>query len=590
MSKTAQNNQAKTNPARKGTFSRVLKLLAPNYHKLIASLVLAALVVISTLMVPVFSGQAVDYVIGKDNVDFGGLIRALVSLALAVVCTGLCQWILNVLTNRVAYDLLQDMRTRAFAKLQKLPLSYIDTQRHGDIVNRIVTDVEQFSNGLIMAFQQFFTGVLTIVLTLCYMFALNVPVTLVVICVTPVSIIAARFIATKSFKHFHNQSAARGEVASITEEYIGGKDVLCALDASDVALDTFVKADAQLQQTSFKAVFYSSLINPTTRFVNALVYAGVGIFGALAAINSTLSVGGLTAFLSYANQYTKPFNDISEVVTELQNSLACAARLFELLDEDEEPADVPDAETLSDVKGRVELDKVFFSYTPEKPLIEDYSLSVKPGMRVAIVGPTGCGKTTMINLLMRFYDVTSGSICIDGHDISKVTRASLRNAWAMVLQETWVKNATVAQNIALAKPDATREEIIEAAKAAYADEFIRRLPEGYDTMLDGGESSISAGQRQLLCIARAMLADSPMLILDEATSNIDTRTEVKVQKAFAKLMEGRTSFVVAHRLSTVRESDIIVAMRDGHIVETGTHEELLAQKGFYASLYNSQFS
>lgn len=572
------------------TFSRVCKLLAPSWPRLLAALILATLVVVSTLMVPVFSGQAVDCALSAGNVDTAGLVKALQGLALAVVCTVLSQWALNAITNRVAYDLLKEMRTEAFAKLQRLPLSYIDTERHGDIVNRIVTDVEQFSNGLVMAFQQFFTGILTIILTLCYMFALNAAVTLVVICVTPVSIIAARFIATKSFKHFHNQSEARGELATITEEYIGGKDVVSSFDAAGIAEAKFNTADEQLRKTSFKAVFYSSLINPTTRFVNSLVYAGVGIFGALAAIQGTLTVGGLTSFLSYANQYTKPFNDISEVITELQNSLACAARLFELLDEEEEPADVEGAEVLSDVKGNVELSHVYFSYTPDKPLIEDYSLSVKAGMRVAIVGPTGCGKTTMINLLMRFYDVNSGSIKIDGHDISQVTRASLRDAWAMVLQETWVKSATVAENIALAKPDATREEIQAAAKAAYADEFIRRLPKGYDTKLDGGESSISAGQRQLLCIARAMLASSPMLILDEATSNIDTRTEVKVQAAFNKLMEGRTSFVVAHRLSTIREADIIVAMRDGHIVETGTHKELLAANGFYASLYNSQFS
>lgn len=577
-------------PARKGTFSRVCKLLAPSWARLVLALILATLVVVSTLMVPVFSGQAVDCAVGKGEVNMAGLVISLRNLALAVVCTAICQWALNAITNRVAYDLLKEMRQEAFAKLQKLPLSYIDTERHGDIANRIVTDVEQFSNGLIMAFQQFFTGLLTIILTLCYMFALNAPVTLVVVCVTPVSIIAARFIATKSFTHFHNQSECRGELATITEEYIGGKDVITAFDAEGIAQDKFNKADAALKQTSFKAVFYSSLINPTTRFVNALVYAGVGIFGAINVINGGLTVGGLTAFLSYANQYTKPFNDISEVVTELQNSLACAARLFELLDEPEEPADAEGAPELKDVKGNVELKQVYFSYTPEKPLIEDYSLSVKAGQRVAIVGPTGCGKTTMINLLMRFYDVNSGSIEIDGNNIAKVTRASLRDAWAMVLQETWIKSATVAENIALAKPDATREEIQAAAKAAYADEFIKRLPQGYDTKLDGGESSISAGQRQLLCIARAMLADSPMLILDEATSNIDTRTEVKVQAAFNKLMEGRTSFVVAHRLSTIRNADIIVAMRDGHIVETGTHDELLAAGGFYASLYNSQFS
>lgn len=572
------------------TFARVCILLKPSLARLIISLLLATLVVVSTLMVPVFSGEAVDAALSQGQVNFEALYEALFKLAFAVVVTSSCQWLLNATTNRVAYDLVKEMRIAAFAKLQKLPLAYIDSHRHGDIANRIVTDVDQFSNGLIMAFQQFFTGVLTIILTLCYMFALNAVVTIVVVCVTPISIIAARFIATKSYKHFHNQSERRGELATITEEYIGGKDVVSAFDAEDLAQNLFVEADEKLRQASFKAVFYSSLINPTTRFVNNIVYAGVGIFGALAAINGSLTVGGLTAFLSYANQYTKPFNDISEVVTELQNSLACAARLFELLDETEEPEDDANALELTNVEGNVELKNVYFSYTPERPLIEDYSLSVKSGMRVAIVGPTGCGKTTMINLLMRFYDVNSGSISIDGHNIAEVTRASLRDSWAMVLQETWVKSATVAENIALAKPSATLEEIQAAAKASFADEFIKRLPQGYETKLDGGESSISAGQRQLLCIARAMLADAPMLILDEATSNIDTRTEVKVQAAFNKLMEGRTSFVVAHRLSTIREADIIVAMRDGHIVETGTHKELLAKNGFYASLYNSQFS
>lgn len=574
----------------KSTFSRVCSFLRPFWTRLALSLLLATIVVVSTLAVPVFSGDAVDSVVGLGQVDVNGLIRSLEYLAAAVIVCAISQLLLNDITNRIAYDVVKEMRSEAFDKLQRLPISYIDSHRHGDIINRVVTDVEQFSNGLIMAFQQFFTGILTIILTLCYMFALNWSVTLVVVCVTPVSIIAARFIAQGSYRHFKNQSVCRGELATITEEYIGAKQVLDTFDAYDTAQELYRASDAKLKDASFKAVFYSSLINPTTRFVNNLVYAGVGIFGALAAIQGNLSVGGLTAFLSYANQYTKPFNDISEVVTELQNSLACAGRLFELLDEKEEPKDVEDALELTEVSGAVKLEKVCFSYVSDKPLIEDYSLDVSPGMRVAIVGPTGCGKTTLINLLMRFYDVDAGSIQIDGHDVRTITRESLRAAWGMVLQETWVKSATVAENIALGKPEASREEIVAAAKAAYADEFICRLPKGYDTMLDGGVSSISAGQRQLLCIARAMLADAPMLILDEATSNIDTRTELRVQKAFAKLMEGRTSFVVAHRLSTVQESDIIVAMRDGHIIETGTHQELLAKNGFYASLYNSQFS
>ena len=456
-------------------------------------------------------------------------------------------------------------------------------------MNRVVTDVDQFSNGLVMTFQQFFTGVLAIVLTLAFMFSLNALVTLVVVCVTPSSILAAKLIAGRGYAYFHDQSARRGELTGVVEEYVGGKGAVEAFDAQGIAERRFEEVDARLAKTSFRAVFYSSLINPTTRFVNALVYAGVGIFGALAAIDGTLTVGGLTAFLSYANQYTKPFNDISEVVTELQNSLACAARLFELLDEAEEVPDAPGAVELADVRGQVDIDDVSFSYVPGRPLIEGFTLHARPGERVAIVGPTGCGKTTLINLLMRFYDVDGGSICVDGHDVREVTRASLRKSWGMVLQETWVKSASVRDNIALGRPDATDEEVRAVARAAFADEFIERLPEGYDTVLGGEDSSISAGQRQLLCIARAMLANAPMLILDEATSNIDTRTEVKVQAAFERLMRGRTSFVVAHRLSTVRDADKIVAMRDGHVVEVGAHEELLARDGFYASLYRSQF-
>ena len=489
----------------------------------------------------------------------------------------------------MAYDVVRDMRVAAFSKLQRLPLSYLDSHRHGDVVNRIVTDVDQFSNGLVMTFQQFFTGVLTIVLTLAFMFSLNPLVTLVVAAVTPLSIVAAKAIAGRGYTYFHDQSARRGELTALVEEYVGGKGVVEAFDAQDIAQGRFEQVDDRLAKASFRAVFYSSLINPTTRFVNALVYAGVGIFGALAAIDGTLTVGGLTAFLSYANQYTKPFNDISEVVTELQNSLACAARLFELLDEREEEPDASDALELAHVRGQVDISHVDFSYVPGHPLIRDFELHVRPGERVAIVGPTGCGKTTLINLLMRFYDVDSGSISVDGRDVRSVTRRSLRAAWGMVLQETWVKSASVRDNIALGRPDASDEEVRAAARAAFANEFIERMPHGYDTVLGGEEAAVSAGQRQLLCIARAMLADAPMLILDEATSNIDTRTEVKVQAAFSRLMEGRTSFVVAHRLSTVRDADLIAAMRDGRIVETGTHDELLARGGFYASLFRSQF-
>ena len=574
---------------KRAPLARVLRFLSPHVPALLASLVLAAAVVVTTLLVPVLSGRAVDCLVGPGEVNVEGLVANLRLLALAVIATATSQWALTALTNRVAYDVVRDMRVQAFGKLQRLPLFYVDSHRHGDVVNRVVTDVDQFSNGLVMTFQQFFTGVLAIVLTLAFMFSLNALVTLVVVCVTPSSILAAKLIAGRGYAYFHDQSARRGELTGVVEEYVGGKGAVEAFDAQGIAERRFEEVDARLAKTSFRAVFYSSLINPTTRFVNALVYAGVGIFGALAAIDGTLTVGGLTAFLSYANQYTKPFNDISEVVTELQNSLACAARLFELLDEAEEVPDAPGAVELEAVRGQVDIDDVSFSYVPGRPLIEGFTLHARPGERVAIVGPTGCGKTTLINLLMRFYDVDGGSICVDGHDVREVTRASLRKSWGMVLQETWVKSASVRDNIALGRPDATDEEVRAVARAAFADEFIERLPEGYDTVLGGEDSSISAGQRQLLCIARAMLANAPMLILDEATSNIDTRTEVKVQAAFERLMRGRTSFVVAHRLSTVRDADKIVAMRDGHVVEVGAHEELLARDGFYASLYRSQF-
>ena len=572
-----------------GTLRRVLGFLSPHAAALVTSGLLAAAVTVTTLLVPVLSGRAVDCLVGPGEVDGAGLLDALRLLALSIAGTAVSQWLLTALTNRVAYDVVRDMRVAAFSKLQRLPLSYLDSHRHGDVVNRIVTDVDQFSNGLVMTFQQFFTGVLTIVLTLAFMFSLNPLVTLVVAAVTPLSIVAAKAIAGRGYTYFHDQSARRGELTALVEEYVGGKGVVEAFDAQDIAQGRFEQVDDRLAKASFRAVFYSSLINPTTRFVNALVYAGVGIFGALAAIDGTLTVGGLTAFLSYANQYTKPFNDISEVVTELQNSLACAARLFELLDEREEEPDASDALELAHVRGQVDISHVDFSYVPGHPLIRDFELHVRPGERVAIVGPTGCGKTTLINLLMRFYDVDSGSISVDGRDVRSVTRRSLRAAWGMVLQETWVKSASVRDNIALGRPDASDEEVRAAARAAFANEFIERMPHGYDTVLGGEEAAVSAGQRQLLCIARAMLADAPMLILDEATSSIDTRTEVKVQAAFSRLMEGRTSFVVAHRLSTVRDADLIAAMRDGRIVETGTHDELLARGGFYASLYRSQF-
>ena len=573
-----------------GTVRRTLEYLSSHAPGLVGALLLSVAVVVTTLLVPVFSGEAVDCALSAGSVDMAGLMGSLTGLALAVIGTSVSQWALNAVTNRIAMSVVFDMRTQAFEKIQRLPLSYIDTTRHGEVVNRVVTDIDQFSNGLVMTFQQFFTGVFTILLTLVFMFRLNALVTLVVVVLTPVSMLLAKFIAGRGYNYFRQQSERRAELTGAVDEYVGGRAVVEAFDAQELACDRFREVDAALSEASFHAVFYSSLVNPTTRFVNNLVYAGVGIFGAIAVLGGSLTVGGLTAFLSYANQYMKPFNDISEVVTELQNSFACAARLFELLDEAEVPADAEDAVELTDVRGQVEIDHVSFSYVPERPLIEDFTLHVEPGMRVAIVGPTGCGKTTMINLLMRFYDVNAGSISVDGHDIAHVTRKSLRASYGMVLQETWVKSATVAENLSLGRPGATLDEIRAAAKAAYADEFIMRLPHGYDTVLNGEEASISAGQRQLLCIARAMLAAAPMLILDEATSNIDTRTEVKVQAAFERLMEGRTSFVVAHRLSTVRNSDVIVCMKDGHIMETGTHDELLAKGGFYAHLYQSQFS
>ncbi len=581
------------------TLRQILALMRPYAGQVALILLLAVVVVVSTLLLPVFSGNAVDAAIGPHEVDFDALIVALQRMALAIAVTAASQWALTRLTNRVVYGMVYDLRTRAFAKLQRLPLAYIDSHSHGDIVSRVVTDVDQFSNGLIMAFQQFFTGVLTIVLTLVFMFRLNVQVALVVICITPLSFLLARFISKKSYGHFRNQTERRGAMTSYASEMLGGISSIEAFGHADDACREFDGACEDLRQSQFKAVFYSALTNPGTRFVNNLVYAGVGIFGAFVVLGGGMTVGSLSAFLGYANQYTKPFNDISEVVTELQNSVACAARLFDLLAQDEVVPDKPDAVVLTDATGRVEIKDVSFSYTPDKPLIGDFTLAVEPGQRIAIVGPTGCGKTTLINLLMRFYDVDGGSICFDGHDVRDLTRASLRSQIGMVLQDTWVEHATVRENIAMARPTATLDEVKAAAHQAHADKFIEQLPQGYDTMLGGDAASLSAGQRQLLCIARVFLAQPAILILDEATSNIDTRTELHVQHAFDRLMKGRTSFVVAHRLSTIQDADKIVViqdadkivvMRDGHILETGTHEELLAAGGFYAELFNAQFA
>lgn len=575
--------------ARRGTVRRILGLMKPYAPVLILSLVLAVAVVTTTLTIPVLTGQAVDAILGKGKVNFPVLGEILTKMCLVLGSTAAFQWCMTALTNRVAYGIVRDLRVAAFAKLQKLPLRYVDSHSHGDVVSRVITDVDQFSEGLLMGFAQLFTGVLTILMTLAFMFRLSAFITLVVICITPLSIFAAGFIARKSYVHFRDQSVKRGAMTAVVEEMVGGQSCVEAFNMQEKVCGKFNAADEDLRRASFKAVFYSSVTNPSTRFVNALVYAGVGISGALSALGGGITVGQLTAFLSYASQYAKPFNEISGVVTEMQNSVACAQRLFDLIDEKEEPADADGAAVLKDVRGNVALRNVRFSYRPDKPLIEGLDLEAEPGRRIAIVGPTGCGKTTLINLLMRFYDVDSGTIRVDGHDIRSVTRSSLRGSYGMVLQDTWLKHGTVRENIAMGKPDASGEEVEAAAKEAFAHGFIQRLPRGYDTVIGEDGDGLSAGQKQLLCIARVMLAVPPMLILDEATSSIDTRTEACIQKAFDKLMRGRTSFVVAHRLSTIRNADLILVMRDGRIIERGRHEELLAKGGFYAMLYNSQF-
>lgn len=575
---------------RPGTLRRVVRYLRPHSATLAASLALAGIVVATTLAVPLLCGDAVDCAVGAGDVAFARLAQTLRMLVLCVCATCCAQWGLSALTNRIAYDVVLDMRTQAFAKLQALPVGYVDSHRHGDVVNRVVTDVDQFTNGLVMTFQQFITGALTIALTLGLMFALDVRVALVVVLVTPLSVLAARRIAGRGYGYFHDQSVRRGALAGVVEEYVTGGATIEAIDAGEIVRERFREHDAALGRASVRAVFVSSLVNPTTRFVNAVTYGGVGVFGALSVLSGGLTVGGLAASLSYANQYAKPFNDISEVVTELQNSLACAGRLFELLDAEDDPVDATGAAVLSNPEGHVRFDDVSFSYDPERPLIQHLSLDVPPGTHVAIVGPTGCGKTTLINLLMRFYDVCDGAIKVDGVDVRDLSRASLRSAFGMVLQETWLKRATVRDNIAFGDEGVTDEQVRAAARRVHADDFVERLPLGYDTIVDGDAAHLSAGQRQLLCIARVMLHDPAILILDEATSNIDTRTELIVQKALAELMRGRTSIVVAHRLSTVRSADLIVAMRDGRIVEMGTHDELLAAGGFYASLYESQFA
>ena len=573
---------------RKATLTRVLGKIKPYSLFVVCSLVVAAVSVGAQLYIPILCGSAIDMMLGKGAVDFGGVMRIIIEVLVVAGVAALAQWLLSVCNNRITFSVSRDLRNEALRKIQTLPLSYLDSHPSGDIVSRMVADVDTFADGLLMGFTQLFSGILTIFGTLLFMLRENVPITLVVVCITPLSLVVAGFLAKRSYGYFQSQSTVRGKQTALVNEMIEGQKVVQAFGHEAESLAAFDEVNGQLQDVSLKAIFFSSLTNPATRFVNNIVYAGVGLVGALYAVRGGITIGQLSVFLSYANQYTKPFNEISGVVTELQNALACAARVFELLDAEDQ---VPEAENAAALQpdGHVQLQDVSFRYLPDRPLIEGLSLDVQPGQRIAIVGPTGCGKTTLINLLMRFYDVNSGSIKVSSTDIRDVTRASLRGSYGMVLQDTWLRAGTVRENIAYGKPDATMDEVIAAAKAAHAHSFIRRLPDGYDTVIAEDGGNISQGQKQLLCIARVMLCLPPMLILDEATSSIDTRTEVRIQKAFARMMQGRTSFIVAHRLSTIREADVILVMKDGHIVEQGNHDQLLAQGGFYAKLYNSQF-
>ena len=570
---------------------RIWKHIRKYWFYIVCSLIFAALSVASQLYVPILTGNAIDHMIGVGKVDFAGVAAIVRVIVAATAVTAISQWIFGICNNKITYNVSRDLRNAAIAKIQRLPVSYLDAHPTGDLVSRVIADVEQFADGLLMGFTQFFTGVLTILGTLSFMLYVNVPITLVVVCVTPLSFIVAGFIAKKTYRNFHMQTEVRGEQTAFINEMIEGQKVVQAFCHEKENVDQFDEMNERLQKASLKAIFFSSITNPATRFVNNVVYAGVALVGALFAVSGGISVGQLSCFLSYANQYTKPFNEISGVVTELQNAMACASRIFELLDEEERTPDKADARVLTEeqVDGTVEISDVSFSYVPDRKLIEHFNLSVKPGERVAIVGPTGCGKTTMINLLMRFYDVDAGKICVSGTDIRDISRISLRRSYGMVLQDTWLKSGTIYENIAYGRPDATKEQVIEAAKAAHAHSFIKRLPDGYDTVISEDGGNISQGQKQLLCIARVMLCLPPMLILDEATSSIDTRTEIKIQQAFASMMKGRTSFIVAHRLSTIREADIILVMDSGKVIEQGTHEVLLAEKGFYAKLYNSQY-
>ena len=586
MSAKAKNKL--TLQQRKATLNRVLHKIRPYSAFVVCSLLVAAVSVAAQLYIPILCGDAIDKMLGKGNVDLAGVLRIAVSILVVAAVAALAQWLLSVCNNHITFSVSRDLRNEALRKIQTLPLSYLDSHPSGDIVSRMVADVDTFADGLLMGFTQLFSGILTIFGTLLFMLRENVPITLVVVCITPLSLVVAGFLAKRSYGYFQSQSTVRGKQTALVNEMIEGQKVVQAFGHEAESLAAFDEVNGQLQDVSLKAIFFSSLTNPATRFVNNIVYAGVGLVGALYAVRGGITIGQLSVFLSYANQYTKPFNEISGVVTELQNALACAARVFELLDAEDQ---VPEAENAAALQpdGHVQLQDVSFRYLPDRPLIEGLSLDVQPGQRIAIVGPTGCGKTTLINLLMRFYDVNSGSIKVSGTDIRDVTRASLRGSYGMVLQDTWLRAGTVRENIAYGKPDATMDEVITAAKAAHAHSFIRRLPDGYDTVIAEDGGNISQGQKQLLCIARVMLCLPPMLILDEATSSIDTRTEVRIQKAFARMMQGRTSFIVAHRLSTIREADVILVMKDGHIVEQGNHDQLLAQGGFYAKLYNSQF-
>ena len=578
------------NDKNRQTLRRILRYIRPYWPLVILSLLLSALTVGLTLYVPILTGRGVDSIIGKDQVDFTGLLAVITGILISVAVTAVAQWIMNHINNKITYRVVRNLRVQAFDHLEELPLSYVDRHSSGDLISRIVTDIDQFSDGLLLGFTQLFTGVATIVGTIAFMLSINPWTTLIVVALSPLSFVVANFVSRKSFTMFKKQSETRGELTGFTSEMLGGLKVVQAFGHQEEACREFDEINRQLAQYSLKATFFSSITNPTTRFMYSAIYAGVAIVGCFSTIAGALTVGQLSSFLSYTNQYTKPFNDITSVLTEFQNSIASAARVFELLDEPAAPAEPADAVVLSEPEGRILLNQVDFSYTPEVPLIQNLNLSVEPGQRIAIVGPTGCGKTTLINLLMRFYDVQAGSIQVDGHDIRQITRQSLRTSYGMVLQETWLKSASIRDNIAYGRPDATEDEVIEAAKKAHAHSFIKRMPEGYDTIITEGGGNLSQGQKQLLCIARIMLCLPPMLILDEATSSIDTMTEIRIQRAFETLMQGRTSFVVAHRLSTIQTADVILVMDQGHIIEQGNHEELLAKKGFYYRLYNSQFA